>query len=114
MYKGLTPCLIQTIPHNGISLSIYETMKHGMLILSISLDSICNVSIVEMIKRKYFPEHPGVLQLFSCTSTATIVSTYPIWHTTTNNLKLIANNRSVCDLSVARCDGQIGNGRNCR
>jgi solute carrier family 25 (mitochondrial phosphate transporter), member 23/24/25/41 len=60
-YRGLTPVLLSTFPHNGINLTCYETIKH------------------EMIKRKDFSEQPGPLELLFCTTIAGTVSQFPTY-----------------------------------
>lgn len=60
-YRGLGPVLLSTFPHNGINLTCYETIKH------------------EMIKRQYFSDHPGVLQLLFCTTVAGTISQFPTY-----------------------------------
>lgn len=60
-YRGLGPVLLATFPHNGFNLTAYETIKH------------------EMIKRKYFSEHPGVLELLFCTTIAGTLSQFPTY-----------------------------------
>eukprot|EP01117_Protostelium_nocturnum_P007020 TRINITY_DN2515_c0_g1_i1.p1 TRINITY_DN2515_c0_g1~~TRINITY_DN2515_c0_g1_i1.p1 ORF type:complete len:463 (-),score=143.75 TRINITY_DN2515_c0_g1_i1:67-1455(-) len=54
-YRGLVPCLMNTIPHNGINLMVYETLKE------------------EMIKRKLTTPEPSAKALMACSGSATII-----------------------------------------
>ncbi|PRP83128.1 EF-hand domain-containing protein [Planoprotostelium fungivorum] len=54
-YRGLVPCLLNTVPHNGINLTLYELLKE------------------EVVKRGISGPEPGAGTLAACSGSASVI-----------------------------------------